>query len=454
MDHASSDDETSTTEGSFVKVRDEKPADEDALDNTGESEPDVYDVDVLAWDAPVSALHIAIIGGHIDVIKVLVSNFGAEVLLPIKIVDSYSQNPKHAIMTLVLAAQISGSASSDVAKELLSLGASSAQADLKQVSAFHYLVAKRRVELLKACLELDRAAASTVLGHLILEDAHWRPKVESPLTTAIRSGDEALVGAVLDFGAKPFTDLDDFAAAYSHALGNAPSYWRKDDDTDISKIWKEEVAQPVLLAVEHEMPAVIMDMVEAGADIDTIDREAHQSISRLSEGEKFNLQGGSLLDAVTMKISSIESAINFHFQLPEPRELMDDQTYLEATTPGSYERWFLSKTVEMANNVLKQWRNDRNERLTKEEERPGKQQRVDALRALQKGFVGLKEKLLQRVCVPISIVILYALFICRKSMLYSEVRLSQSRDAYFGCSPGGTYFGRAPSRTFQPKAKA
>jgi len=124
------------TEGSFVKIATGKPTDEDALDGIDDSEPDVYDVNVVAWDTPVSPLHLAILGGHTEVIKILVGTFGAEVLLPITVVDMYSRNPKHAIMTLVLAAQLSGSTSLDVTKELISLGASSAQGICNRLQPF------------------------------------------------------------------------------------------------------------------------------------------------------------------------------------------------------------------------------------------------------------------------------------------------------------------------------
>lgn len=203
MDGASSDEDTTMTEGSFVKVGNDKPADEDALDGADDTEPDVYDVNVVAWDTPVSALHLAILGGHIEVIKALVNTFGADVLLPIKLIDTYSRNSKAAIMTLILAAQLSVSTSLHMTKELLSLGASTAQGDMQRVTAFHYLVVERKIQLLKACIEEDGVAARTALDHLVLRDAQWRPRSDTPLTAAIKTGDSDLVEALLEFGAKP-----------------------------------------------------------------------------------------------------------------------------------------------------------------------------------------------------------------------------------------------------------
>lgn len=127
MDDTSSEDDTAMTEGSFVKVDDKKRSDEDALDNDRGDEPDIYDVNVLAWDSPVSPLHLAILGGHAEVIKTLISTFGADALLPIKIVNQYTRSPQHAIMTLVLAARLIGKSALRVTHELLVHGASSAK---------------------------------------------------------------------------------------------------------------------------------------------------------------------------------------------------------------------------------------------------------------------------------------------------------------------------------------
>ena len=239
------------TEGSFVNIK-KKPADEDALDGAVDTEPDVYDVNVVAWDTPVSPLHLAILGGHMEVIEALVSNFGADVLLPVKIVDSYSRNPKHAIMTLILAAQLADPTSQDVTKDLLALGASSAQGDMNQVTAFHYLTAVGKVQLLKACFDEDGAAARTALNHVVLQDFHWASKAASPLTTAIKSGDISLVDALLDLGARPVISQGDFAAAYSIVRENSP-YSRNLGDEAIEGEWMKYAEQPIFLAVDSDM---------------------------------------------------------------------------------------------------------------------------------------------------------------------------------------------------------
>ena len=58
--------------GSFVKVRKGEGAEhEDVVPAEKEDDPDFYDVNVVAWDTPTSALHLAIISGHDEVVKLL-----------------------------------------------------------------------------------------------------------------------------------------------------------------------------------------------------------------------------------------------------------------------------------------------------------------------------------------------------------------------------------------------
>jgi ankyrin repeat protein len=74
VDDAESDDEAqSMATGSFVKVgkKDAEPRDDLTLEEN-EEDPDFYDINVVAWDTPCSALHFAIIEGHVEVVKMMV----------------------------------------------------------------------------------------------------------------------------------------------------------------------------------------------------------------------------------------------------------------------------------------------------------------------------------------------------------------------------------------------
>jgi len=273
---------------------------------------------------------------------------------------------------------------------------------MQQITAIHYLVAKRKVLLLKACLEEDGAAARSVLNHLSLQDVFWRSESDTPLTTAIKSGDEELVYTLLDFGAKPSIDVDNFAAAYTQKNENRPTYGWRGCDTDVAEIWKKNTVQPIFLALKNDMPSVIAKLLDAGVDINAMDIEGYEAIARYKDGVGYAVSGGTLLDAVVARIRDLDSATNHHFELPKPIALEHDPAYLKASNPGSYEHWFLSKTVHVARNIVQQWQEERDGKLQQQEDQRGKQQRVDALRALQERFVSVRDRLLQMVCILVQ----------------------------------------------------
>jgi len=74
VDGDDSDDEGhSIATGSFVRVRkgDKGTEHEGVVPEEKEDDPDFYDVNVIAWDTPTSALHLAIISGHDEAVKLL-----------------------------------------------------------------------------------------------------------------------------------------------------------------------------------------------------------------------------------------------------------------------------------------------------------------------------------------------------------------------------------------------
>lgn len=63
-----------TTENSMVNIASQKSPDTEVLasKDNDEDEPDVYDVNVTSWDVAVSPLHLAIVKGHVEVVRCLV----------------------------------------------------------------------------------------------------------------------------------------------------------------------------------------------------------------------------------------------------------------------------------------------------------------------------------------------------------------------------------------------
>lgn len=69
-DERSDDGALSMTTGSFIKVK--RAVDDRGNDLDKEDDPNFYDINVTSWDLPCTALHYAILEGHVDVVKTLV----------------------------------------------------------------------------------------------------------------------------------------------------------------------------------------------------------------------------------------------------------------------------------------------------------------------------------------------------------------------------------------------
>lgn len=70
-------------------------------------------------------------------VKLLCQEFGADTLLPVKIGDGSYGNANAAILTLVLALVLPVEKAVRMCETLLSLGATSSQADPSGITAFH-----------------------------------------------------------------------------------------------------------------------------------------------------------------------------------------------------------------------------------------------------------------------------------------------------------------------------
>lgn len=170
-DDISDDGVQSAVTGSFVKLAkedgDEKKDDLAKLDDDL-NDPDFYKIDLVAWDSKCSPLHLAILGGHCDVVTTLCQEFGADVLLPVKIGDGSYNNAHNAILTLVLALALPMDRAVAMTKTLLSLGATCSQADAQGVTAFHRFVKSGGPTLVETLYENDAAGLKTAIGHIAM----------------------------------------------------------------------------------------------------------------------------------------------------------------------------------------------------------------------------------------------------------------------------------------------
>lgn len=348
-----------TTERSMVRVDRKKALEASSIpDDAGKDEPDVYDVNVLAWDMPVSALHLAIAHGHTELVKVLVQDFGADVLLPVKLLHYYDKSPRAAIMPLVLALQLEAGKAKEMTKALINLGASPAQADMEQITVLHYFTT-HGADLLTNMTSADQPAARRAVNHVAMKNYQYHPDSPSALRTAVEHGDVRIVDHLLELGAKPEIDFADWITSYK-------GRWTPSKDADANKQkFQKKCQQPIFAAITCELPSIVLKLLEAGADVNSVCRDGWSAINDSYGSNKYRDDCHSVLDAVREKIEKLrdfakqgliaEDDDDFasvgqydqHNRSFKPVPPKNDHEYLQGIEPGSYAHWLTLRQVQI-----------------------------------------------------------------------------------------------------------
>ncbi|KAL9009633.1 MAG: hypothetical protein Q9173_005359 [Seirophora scorigena] len=141
--------------------------------------------------------------------------------------------------------------------------------------------------------------------------------------------------------------------------------------------WKKEVVQPIFLAVEYDMPDIVLKLLEAGASIDTVERDAHECLDHFKTNDQDRFHGNSLLDTVVARSEALREALEKDVETFKPPMMHEDKRYLEG-------------------NIIKGWEEYGSKKTKEEADRPGKQQKLEALTSLQTRYVDLQKQLRTR----------------------------------------------------------
>ncbi|VUC26031.1 unnamed protein product [Clonostachys rosea] len=353
-------DALSTTTGSFVKINSQESDPLHPELESGKDEPDIYNIDVVAWDVPYSPLHLAIAGGHEDAVKAL-CDYGADSILPLKFLDR-NNNQAVAILTLNLALSLPLELAKSMTKLLLQLSAFSSQADGTGTTAFHRFVEDGRIELVEVLLK-DDSTLKKAINHIFLSEYYtsssgnmfwsgnrifWgRRSATAPLNTAIDSGDPNLVAKLLEAGA----DAQITFESWLKSTKSSPTgSWRL-GDVEASKGEFRAVEQPIVHAISNGNFEAAVSLLEAGANPNTLTAGGEQLI--FEGGLVQNYAGMSILDIVDSYISTIESDLSKAPQVEEPQKPalqpgIDE--YLQKYKPGTYQEWVVKEAIKPLTN--------------------------------------------------------------------------------------------------------
>ncbi|KIW62826.1 hypothetical protein PV04_10956 [Phialophora macrospora] len=373
------------TEGSFVKVNDNVNPDENGTDE----EPDVYDVDVLAWDSPLSPLHLAILAGRLDVIELLIDKYGADVLLPVKIVDEYNRKQaKAAILTITLALQLPLRHANESVRALLAHGATYTQADMKQISALNHAVNSAKTLILETMHTADQSRFASACNFISISGFYGNGNVNTPLLTAIRTGKQEVVESLVRWGAKTHIDFESFAQAYKRSFNNVSN-----DPETMKKNFQKTVEQPIIVALQHDMVDFVDQLVDGGEDVNTLPTKAYSYLEH--PYSSWNATDKSLLDLVEDRISSLQEYLNpvDAQTLEKPAELEEDSVYLHGYEAGSYSYWTALGDLRVAKSLhqyqTKQWE----KKLRAKKQSPDAALKETAINNMIEKLLSLKRKL-------------------------------------------------------------
>lgn len=115
------------------------------------------------------------------------------------------------ILSLILTASLSPQKAKSMAKMLLSLGATCAQADKNGITALHRLVRQDSSALVEVMLDSDKVGVRNAINHMTCID--WSNSTRWPLQEALENGNTRLILQLLDAGAAPHMEFNQWLKA-------------------------------------------------------------------------------------------------------------------------------------------------------------------------------------------------------------------------------------------------
>jgi hypothetical protein len=292
------------------------------------------------------------LNGHLDAIELLVSEYGADVLLPVKLVEPGTTKQKGAVMTLVLAMSLPNDQAKEAVRLLLKLGATSGQSDMQQITALHYIVSQNNNDLLDVLFGNDGPMANRVLNKLGMTQG-WR-KQETPLTSSVEMRHEDMALKLLKLGAKPEIQFDDWVKNY---IANDP--WSKNMSTEATRNqFHKNALQPIIAAICKESPVMIKELLAHGADLQTLTPSGWDFVNNPNGRYAWQLPE-SVLDVIRNKLKTLRewkepvsnSTYDYRYGYQsmdcEPETLKDADFYTKGTTPGTYQHWYALQSYQL-----------------------------------------------------------------------------------------------------------
>jgi hypothetical protein len=223
-----------------------------------------------------------------------------------------------------------------MSQTLLDLGASPAQADLKQKSPLYYLAHSDKFDILDIYMQHDEPAVKRAINHMAVLGTSWTPEYSSALMIALAAKNAPAASKLLGAGAQPEINIGEIVKLITASRGTNNFY-------DVEDAARSSVKQPIFLAIENDLPLVAIDLLHRGANPNAVIKGKYES------------KGRTLLDVMRQTLRTLREFLverkyqSYYHSVATPLD-PSDETYLSEFQSGSY-KMFTAK--DLLRNVRK-----------------------------------------------------------------------------------------------------
>jgi hypothetical protein len=152
---------------------------------------------------------------------------------------------------------------------------------------------------------------------------------------------------LLEMGATSTIHFDDYVKVY---LDKNPHALRATHEANM-RVFRNSCPQHIIAAAAHDLPKLVRELAEAGADVNELTTSAYEIVENPSRGRYS--PGHSLLDIVERKIEqlnkfSADEDGEAEMENIKPETLKEESHYLEGLEPGTYKYWTAQQRYKFA----------------------------------------------------------------------------------------------------------
>jgi len=260
----------SNSDDGFEKIRHSDAKELNSQDQYVEEEDDIIDLNVPDWDYTFTPLHHAIFAGHLHIVKRLMEEEAVDITISVKIPRGPEgadwTYKKQTIFPIVLCAYPNNGL--EIAEAIVREGVSS-QSDSMSTTAFHMLVQRKRLDIVKLLIERDPKAKS-VINYL----SRLSP-LSTPVSTAAANDDMEMLCFLLEHGGEPSITQEQYLK-YAEV---SKVWWFHSYRNDTMRqlcYFGSEVIQPIERAIGNRNLDMVKLLVQYGANVHSAPCSSYQ----------------------------------------------------------------------------------------------------------------------------------------------------------------------------------